>query len=158
MVGNPIAFTGKWFIRGSSHALQFGAGYGWLWNLGLRHNARLHVDWVWHPGTFGSNDKVDVVPYVGIGIGSGVYIDPRHRGSHGCDDDLTNPGRHCRSGHAHGYVFGRGPIAGLALHFQNAPMDAFVEVAWTPGVDVQHNDLDPLFLMFDFAVGARYYF
>lgn len=158
MIGNPIAFSGKWFIRGSAHALQFGTGYGWLWNFGIRHNARLHVDWVWHPGTFGSSEKVDVVPYVGVGIGTGLYHDPRHRGSHGCDDGLPDPPRHCRKGHLHGYLFGRGPIGGLALHFQDAPLDTFIELAWTPGVDFQHSDVDPLFLMFDFAVGARYYF
>lgn len=141
-VGNPTALTGKWFVAGSAHALQFGVGWAWLGPTGLGHNGRAHLDWTWHPGTLASNETFDLVPYVGLGIGSGLY---GHRG-------------HGNGRHPHAYLFGRAGVLGLAFHWQRVSMDTFLEGCWTPGVGFDHDDVNPLLLMGDFAVGARWYF
>ncbi len=159
MLGNPTGGTGKWFIRGSAHAIQFGVGWAWLGPAGIGHAGRAHLDWTWHPGTLASNDVVDVVPYVGLGFGSGLWRQGRHgAGNKGCGDPPFERG-YCDDLHYHAYAFGRAPVVGLALHWQEVPLDTFVEGAWTPGLNFDHEgDIDPLFLMGDFAVGVRWYF
>ena len=157
MAGNPTALSGKWFINGSAHALQFGAGWGFWGPAGIDSHLRVHLDWVWHPGTFVSNDDFDLVPYIGFGIGSGMYATGRHRGNYTCDGAPPFEDDFCDNRHRHLYLFGR-PLLGMAFHWTRVPLDTFIEAAWAPGLRFDHDAVDPLFLLFDFAIGARWYF
>ncbi|TPV96112.1 MAG: hypothetical protein B7733_06515 [Myxococcales bacterium FL481] len=143
-LGQPTGLSGKYFL---SPQFAVAGAFGW----GYQYGGRVHADFAWHPGTAFDHDLVDVVPYVGVGAGLGLFHHQAHpwRRRHP-EHDVWN--------HSHGAMFLRLPVLGAAAHWQDLPLDTFVEFAWAPGVIVGNHG--PLFSGWavDWAIGARWYF
>lgn len=148
LLGNPLALSVKVFVR-PKHALSFGAGYAWLMSpeeAGRKGTYRLHIDYAWHPGAIASNNVMDLLPYVGVGIGSGFFVArvPAPDGTRA----------HLR---ARPISFLRLPVLGLTFHWQRVPLDTAIEASWTPAmiwIPAPHGDVK----FADFGVAIRYYF
>jgi hypothetical protein len=148
LVGNPVAASLKVFLA-PKHALQFGVGYAWLMSpeeAGRKGTYRLHIDYAWHPGAIASNQVMDLLPYVGVGIGSGFFI-----------ERLPDPDGGAGRLRARPISFLRLPVLGLTFHWQRVPMDTAIEASWTPAMiwlPSPHGDIK----FADFGVAVRYYF
>jgi hypothetical protein len=136
-LGDPMGASLKWFMA-SRHALQFDLGWA-----PLHHgHGRVGVDYLWHPGVFGSNSVVSVGPYLGLGIAAAFWAPHTYHygyGRHEYDD----------GGAA---MLIRAPILGLFFHWQGAPIDTAIEGSWSPYVvmpDLPHGDV---------SFKLRYYF
>jgi hypothetical protein len=146
-LGSPTGFSLKHFWS-APHALQWNLGWGPLhWG-----SFRTDVSYLWHPATIASGSVVDLVPYLGAGLGFAIWGHGRGWYGHGRDT-------HSGGGHTHLGIMFRLPAVGLALHWQGAPLDTVLEGAWTPtiGMGGGHNawfgpDHGDIF------VGVRYYF
>jgi hypothetical protein len=149
-IPNPIALTGKAFVR-PQHALQFGIGYagfmspdGTVWQ--KDGTFRAHFDYAWHTRALASNQALDLMIFVGVGVGAGFYI---VRMPH---PDTGDPQVRARP-----LAFLRLPVAGLTIHWQRVPMDTFIEASWTPALvwtPAPRGDIKYA----DFGLGFRYYF
>jgi hypothetical protein len=148
LVGNPLALSVKLFVA-PKHALSFAAGYAWLMSpedAGRKGTYRLHIDYAWHPGAIASNQVMDLLPYVGVGIGSGFFV-ARIPAPSGTASHLR----------ARPISFLRLPVLGLTFHWQRVPMDTAIEASWTPAmIWIPHPHGDVKFA--DFGVAIRYYF
>jgi len=148
LVGNPLALSAKVFVA-PKHALSFAAGYGWLMSpeeAGRKGTYRLHIDYAWHPGALASNQVMDLLPYVGIGIGSGFFV-ARIPAPDGMSSHLR----------ARPISFLRLPVLGLAFHWQRVPLDTAIEASWTPAmiwIPAPHGDVK----FADFGIAVRYFF
>lgn len=145
--GAPLGGSLKYFFS-APHAIQ--ANIGW----GLLHHgaAEMNLSYLWHPATIAGNSVVDLVPYLGAGIGFSIWGTGRryYCNGRGCYD-------YDRGGAAANIHF-RLPALGFALHWQQAPLDTVLEGAWVPGIDIYRNVgyFDPHHG--DIFLGIRYYF
>ncbi len=144
-LGDPLGFTFKHFFSGN-HAVQ--ADFGWA---PLHHgDGRLGADYLWHPVTFVSNEVLDFMPYLGVGLGMMFWA-----GHHGAFCRGRGHNIDCTDGYYRGggaALFLRAPILGLALHWKDAPLDTVIEGSWSPYLvmpDLAHGDV---------SVKLRYWF
>ena len=141
-LGDPMGGSVKVFLK-PNHALQFDLGWA-----PLHHgDGRVGADYLWHPATLASNSTLDLVPYIGLGVGMGFWA---RRGR-----------TFCRGSHRRGYCDGSGggvamllraPIVGLGIHWKGAPLDTMLEGSWAPYIvlpDLAHGDV---------SFKLRYYF
>lgn len=144
--GSPLGFSLKHFMS-APHALQ------WNMSWGILHhgNFRTDLSYLWHPATIAKGSVVDLVPYLGFGLGFGLWSWGRGWGYNGHGG--YNNGRAT----AFGLLF-RVPALGLALHWQTIPLDTVIEGAWSPMIEfardwsafgANHGDI---------FFGVRYYF
>jgi hypothetical protein len=134
-LGVPTGLNGKYFYD-SSRAFDFGIGdaFGFNGHDGLH----LYVDHLWHPVSLASTPDFELPFYVGVG---GRFWEFGY-------DDANN---------TTAYAFGfRVPI-GLALDFNNLPLDIFGQIV--PVLDFYHDyAVHSVYLDFDISVGIRYWF
>jgi hypothetical protein len=133
MLGAPSGISGKLFLS-SDTALDFG--------LGVYHEFRhqdglhAHMDFLWHPANLARTRAFYLPLYLGIG---GRFFQHDHYYNE----------------YNHGTHMGvRAPL-GLAMDFNNVPLDIFFELAFVLDVvvDDNHDHAD-----FGGAIGIRYYF
>lgn len=145
MIGTPTGLSGKYFV-GRSTAIDFGIG-----GIGCcrgRRGVNLHIDYLWHPVSFVSDPAFELPLYVGIG-GRFFSYDWRH-------------GDHYHDGSSVGV---RAPI-GLAIDFNNVPLDIFFELALVAEIILDDDDFNDgfdhdgngLYVDIDGAIGIRYWF
>jgi hypothetical protein len=146
MLGAPTGLSGKYYL-GADTALDFGIGtiYGYRDRRGLH----VHADYLWHPLVLASADAFEMPLYFGVGgrllRGNRCYRYDRNR----CDyyyRDYTALGV-------------RAPL-GIALDFNNVPLDIFFELALVLDflVDRDSRYDDAFYLDLNGAVGVRFYF
>lgn len=131
MVGAPTALSGKLYL-GADTALDFGLGV--IRGFG-DDGFHFHMDFLWHPVSL-VNARPFVIPLY-LGIGGRVF-------SFDYDDDFDED--YFRLG-------ARAPV-GLALDFNNVPLDIFFELALV--LDVIGHDVPDASLQG--ALGLRFYF
>ena len=140
-LGDPMGASAKFFVA-SNHAFQVDLGWA-----PLHHgHGTLTAAYLWHPGTFVSNNIMDFLPYLGLGLGLGFWASHHYGCGHG---------HGCGGGGGVGFLL-RAPVLGLGFHWKGAPIDTMLEGAWspymvrTPGVvDLAHGDV---------SFKIRYYF
>lgn len=141
-LGDPMGASMKYFMA-ANHAIQ--GDIGWA---PLHHgHGRLGFDYLWHPGTFVSNSTIDLVPYLGLGIGMAFWAGHYYHGYyHGrYRDDYYYRG----GGVA---MLLRAPILGIGIHWKKAPLDTMFEGSWSPYIVLPHLPHG------DFSFKIRYYF
>jgi hypothetical protein len=127
MLGEPSGISGKYFMSADT-AIDFGVGSYY----GYRdHGLHVHADFLWHPAVIAKADAFWVPLYVGIG---GRFLD------HG----------------NHGHVGARVPL-GLALDFNNVPLDVFFELAAVLDIAL-NDDHSRLYGDVSASIGIRYWF
>ncbi len=148
MLGAPTGLSGKYYLSAST-AIDFGVGtiYGYR----DRHGLHLHADHLWHPVSLVSAPALELPLYVGIGArylnGDRCY---QYAGNGRCDvryDDYAALGV-------------RAPI-GLALDFNNVPIDIFFELALVLDLVVDRDEFyddNTFYIDLNGAIGFRYYF
>jgi hypothetical protein len=139
MLGAPTGLTGKYFLSGDT-AIDFGIGaIGYYRG---RDGLHLHADFLWHPVTLAKAEPFWLPLYFGVG---GRFFS--------FDDDIDDNDIDDTEGFALGV---RAPV-GIAMDFNNVPLDVFFELAlvvdflfdyYDDGVDVDLNG----------AIGLRYWF
>jgi hypothetical protein len=139
MLGAPTGLTGKYFLSGD-RAIDFGIGaIGYYRG---RDGLHLHADYLWHPLTLAKAEPFWLPLYFGIG---GRFFS--------FDGDLDNDDPGDNDGFALGV---RAPV-GVAMDFNNVPLEVFFELAlvvdflfdyYDDGIDVDLNG----------AIGLRYWF
>jgi hypothetical protein len=133
MLGSPSGLSGKYYI-GTSTAIDFGLGsYYGRGRDGYRDSFGIHADFLWHPFVLADPEPFWLPLYVGVGA---RFLD--HEGR----DDNTHVGV-------------RVPV-GIAMDFNNVPLDIFLEVAFVFDIirdDDRHNRTD-----LHQSLGIRYYF
>jgi len=138
MLGAPTGLSGKYFL-GPDTALDFGIGaIGYYRGHDGLH---LHADFLWHPLVLAKAEPFWLPLYGGVG-GRLFFF----------DDDLDRNDDRDDDGVAIGV---RAPV-GVAMDFNNVPLDVFFEIAlvldffvgYRDSVDV---DINP-------AIGVRYWF
>jgi hypothetical protein len=136
MLGAPTGFSGKYFYA-DDKAFDFGVGaIGYYRG---RDGLHLHFDHLWHPVSLASTPSFEMPLYVGIGA---RFFDFDDR------DDF------------HGTAIGvRGPL-GIALDFNNVPLDIFFELALVLDfyADYDCNGCDGVDVDVNAALGLRYWF
>ena len=134
MLGAPTGLSGKYYL-GPSTAIDFGVGVIRYYR--HRHsNIHVHADFLWHPVSLASTEPFELPLYFGIGARLWDFD----------DDDIDDDG------------FGlgvRAPI-GIAMDFNNVPLDVFFELALV--VDLFFNYDDDYGADINGAIGMRYYF
>ncbi len=148
MLGAPSGLSGKYYLSADT-ALDFGIGS--IYQYRDRSGFHVHGDFLWHPLSLASTDAFELPLYFGVGAriltGSRCYrYDNR---SDRCDysyGDYTALGV-------------RAPL-GISFDFNNIPLDIFLEFALVLDFLVDRDDRfdDRLYLDFNGAIGARYYF
>lgn len=134
MLGAPSGLSGKYYL-GPSTAIDFGVGVIRYYRH-RRSNVHFHADFLWHPVSLASTRPFELPLYFGIGARLWDFDDED------IDDD--------------GFGLGvRAPI-GIALDFNNVPLDVFFELALV--VDLFFNYDDDYGGDINGAVGVRYYF
>ena len=133
MLGAPSGLSGKYFVS-SSNAIDFGIGAVRYYR--RRDGLHLHADYLWHPVSLASTRPFELPLYFGVGARVFDFDDDRF------DDD--------------GFALGvRAPL-GIALDFNNVPVDVFFELALV--IDFLFDYRDDIFTDLNGAIGARYYF
>lgn len=148
-LGSPSGLSLKKFFS-APHALQANLGWG-----PLHHGSgKIDLSYLWHPATIASNSVLDLVPYLGVGVGFAIWGTGRRYGY------CNNNGNNCFDGNrgTAGSIFFRLPALGLAVHWQKAPLDTVLEGAWTPGIDMWNNNARFGVHHGDIFLGVRYYF
>ena len=145
-LGDPMGASAKWFLA-PQHALQFDLGWA-----PLHHGSgTLSASYLWHPATWASSSVVDLIGYLGLGIGLGLWNDRYWHAGHGEPD----------GGHHHTW-FGlmlRVPVLGLTLHWKKVPLDTALEGAWSPFlVEAYAHGARPSLPHGDVSFKVRYYF
>jgi hypothetical protein len=139
MLGAPTGFSGKYFMGPD---LAIDGGIGAIGYYRGRDGLHLHADVLWHPVNLAKAEPFWLPLYIGVGGRIFFFDDDDDR-----DDDFDDDG---------GAAFGiRAPV-GVAMDFNNVPLDVFFEVAvvldffvgYRDSVDV---DINP-------AIGVRYWF
>lgn len=125
---DPLGLSGKYYFT-ANHALQFSAGYSWLSKPSM---FRVSVEYLWHPATLARTDIMDLVPYVGVGLGFGF------------------------GGTTTQMIF-RAGVVGLSFNWKTVRLDTFIEGNWAPGIEFRAGGYGRLG-QGDFAMGIRYYF
>lgn len=139
MLGGPTGLNGKYYL-GADTALDFGIG---AHRFGRFDNAlQIHVDYLWHPVNLVEHDAFDLPLYFGIG-GRLLAFGDRDRNDNFDDDDV--------------HLGVRGPI-GIAMIFNEVPIDIFFEIALVVDIIVEGRDDDVLFADLNALIGFRYYF
>jgi hypothetical protein len=136
MLGGPTGLSGKYWI-GDDTAIDFGVGAHYRFRF---HRAvQIHADWLLHPVNLADPEAFDLPLYFGIG-GRLLF--------HEFDPDDN------RDDHIHLGV--RGPV-GLAMIFNEVPIDIFFELALVLDIVVDDDD-DLLFADLNGIIGFRYFF
>jgi len=135
-LGEPTGITGKYFLS-PDHALDFGVGD--IYNYSNRYGLHLYADYLFHPVSLAGTEDFELPFYVGLG---GRFWD--------FEDRSTQP---FNSAFAFGF---RVPV-GLALDFNNLPLDVFFQIV--PVLDF-YSGYRPhsVYLDFDVSLGVRYWF
>jgi hypothetical protein len=136
MLGDPTGITGKGWIGGDK-AIDFGVA----WNFAYSGSFHLHADYLFH--------NMDLIT-----VGKGrlpLYYGPGIRIRAWGDNGYYRHGRYYDYNGSYTQIGARIPV-GLAYLFDGAPVDVFVEIAPTL------NLIPNMYLDFDAAIGARYWF
>ena len=139
-LGGPSGINGKYFLSDNT-ALDFGLGYiyGWYY---AGDGIHIYADHLWHPVSLTSQPAFELPFYIGVG---GRFWDF----DYGCDRN----GRNCIYG---GSAFGiRVPI-GIALDFNNVPLDIFFQLV--PTLDFYRNYNRRVYGGIDGSIGIRFWF
>lgn len=128
-LAGPTGVSAKLFLA-PNHALQFQLA----WMPFYHHGAVVTFDYLWHPATLVSASVLNLVPYVGPGLGI-AFWDHKDRG--------TESGLMLRV------------LGGLAIHWRKVPLDTVLELGWTPFF-VFDRDFGPAH--WDVSLKVRYYF
>ncbi len=140
MLGAPTGLSGKWFISGDT-AIDFGVGaIGYYRG---REGLHLHADHLWHPLVIAKAEPFWLPLYFGVG-GRMFFFD---------DDFDDDNDRDDRDGVALGV---RAPV-GIAMDFNNVPLDVFFELALVMDFFLDYDD-DDIDIDLNGAIGARYWF
>ncbi|RMG99735.1 MAG: hypothetical protein D6705_02120 [Deltaproteobacteria bacterium] len=146
-LGDPMGASAKLFLA-PQHALQFELGWA-----PLHHGSgTLSMSYLWHPATWASSSVVDLIGYLGIGLGVGLWSD-RYWHYHG------HPHRDYDHHHTWFGLMLRAPVLGLTLHWKKVPLDTALEGAWSPFlVEAYAHGASPGLAHGDVALRVRYYF
>ena len=132
MLGAPTGLSGKFFVS-PQHAFDFGVGAIRYYR--HRDGLHLHFDYLWHPIALVKARPFWMPLYFGLG---GRVFD--------FDDDANDEG----------LAIGiRAPV-GLALDFNNVPLDVFFELALVVDFFIDYRDENAVDV--NGAVGVRYWF
>ncbi len=129
MLGAPSGLSGKYFVA-SDAAFDFGVG---ALSFRGRDGLHLHFDYLWHPVNLAEAEPFWLPLYFGVGARVFDYT-RRER------DDFA--------------VGVRAPI-GIAMDFNNVPLDIFFELAFVLDFIVDESGADA---DFNGAIGIRYWF
>ena len=137
MVGAPSGLSAKYYL-GEPIALAFGLGsshYGHHYRDDRWHNhgVHFHTDVLWHPVVLTNTRSLQLPLFIGVG---GMIRN--HEDADGRDD--------------HSHIGARVPF-GIAMDFNNVPLDIFFELAFT--LDFVGPDNRTYIAG---SLGARYYF
>ena len=136
MLGAPTGLTGKDFLA-SDRALDFGVGGIYYYRHG--NGFHIHGDYLWHPLSLASTEAFELPFYVGVGARIWNFCD-------GC----SNP-----NGYNATAIGVRVPF-GIAMDFNDAPIDIFFELVVVADFFVNYRDsFGP---DIDGAIGFRYWF
>ena len=137
MLGAPTGLSGKWFY-GPDTAIDFGVGaIGYYRG---RDGLHLHADHLWHPINIVKAEPFWLPLYAGVGGRMFFFDDDDDR----VDDDDD------------GIAVGvRAPV-GVAMDFNNIPLDVFFELALV--VDFLVGYEDDVDVDINGAIGVRYWF
>ena len=131
LLGNPSGLCAKYYFD-RWNALAGAAGY---WSGPRVLYLRLHLDYLYHPGSLVATPDIDLRFYFGGGLKFASVTQEKPN---------DNPA-------SYGALGVRAPL-GLLLNFKGAPLDVFAELApATYFLPAYYPDLD-------FGVGARYFF
>lgn len=133
MFGAPTGLSGKYYLSADT-ALDFGLGL--IGGYGDRDGVHLHMDFLWHPAVLATTDPFVLPIYFGVGGRLWDYDHDRND----FDDDTA--------------LGVRVPL-GIAMDFNNVPLDIFFELAFVLDFLVDHGDLHA---GFNSSLGIRYYF
>ena len=133
MVGEPTGLSAKYYLS-ADRAIDGGiGGVGYYRN---RSGFQAHVYYLWHPASLASTADFELPLY--FGIGARVF-----------DFDFN-------AANDRAFAIGARVPVGVALDFNNIPLDVFFEVAVV--VDFLFDYSDNLDADFNAAIGVRYYF
>lgn len=132
ILGSPTGLSGKYFLS-SSTALDFAVGDSH--DFDDDDGLTVHADFLWHPVNLVATQPFYMPLY--FGVGGRIREDDNGRDR---DDDAD--------------VGVRVPV-GIALDFNNVPLDIFFEIAVIVNI-VDEDDNDDVDL--DSAIGIRYWF
>ncbi len=139
IIGSPTGISLKYYLGGSSHAIDGAIGFSFLGADGLH----LHADYLWHPFMLVQDPAFNLPLHFGIG----ARILDHDRGNNDDDDDL--------------HVGVRAPV-GVTFDFTEVPLDVFLAIALILDFHGDHNrnndDDDSIDLDLNAGVGVRYYF
>lgn len=134
MIGHPTGLSGKYYLSADT-AVDFGLGV--VGGYGHRSGLHLHADFLWHPAVLVTQSSFVMPLYFGVGGRFWDFDDDR---DDRYDDDTA--------------LGVRVPL-GIALDFNNVPLDVFFELAFVLDFFVNdggaHGGLAG-------AIGVRYYF
>jgi hypothetical protein len=136
-VGDPLGASVKYFLH-PNHALQGQVGYGLLHN----GDGIVSFEYLWHSDPIGESPIVDVLGYVGLGIGLGFWATAS-------PNALELYGRDSGAGAA---MMVRAPVLGLAFHWVGKPIDTALELSWAPYL------IMPELRFIDASIKLRYFF
>jgi hypothetical protein len=136
-LGDVSGASVKYFVH-PNHAFQGQLGFGLLHN----GDGIFSFEYLWHSNVIGESEIVDVLGYVGLGLGLGFWAG-------GGTSELQLHGRDSQAGAA---MMVRAPVLGLAFHWIGRPIDTALEVSWAPYV------IMPELLFIDAAIKVRYFF
>lgn len=133
-LGAPTGLTGKYFLEpGGDRAIQFGIGdidhY-----VGDRSGLHIYGDYLFHPLSLVSADGFELPFYLGVGL---RYWDF----DYGADS---------------GYALGVRIPFGVAIDFNNLPLDIFFQIV--PVLDFVHGYTHDVYGDVDVSVGVRFWF
>jgi hypothetical protein len=132
MLGAPTGLTGKYFFN-SREAIDF--GFGGVRYYRNRSGFHVHADYLWHPLSLGNPEPFEIPLYVGVGARL-FNFDDRFE-----DSNLA---------------LGLRVPVGIALDFNNVPLDIFLEFALV--ADFYVNYRDTVGFEVNGALGIRYWF
>lgn len=133
-LGAPFGLNGKYFLSGD-RALNFGIGADGYYQRD-RDGLHLYLDYLWHPISLANPPEFKLPFYIGVG-GRLWNFD---------DDEFGDEG----------VAFGiRIPI-GIAMDFNNVPLDVFFQI--TPVLDFYSGYRDNAGFWLDASIGARFWF
>lgn len=130
MIGAPTGLSGKYYLS-ADNAIDFGLGV--VRHFRNRDGLHIHADYLWHPAVLLTAEPFVMPLYFGVGARFFDFSDNN-------DDDLS--------------VGVRVPL-GIALDFNNVPIDIFFELAFVFDFIVDRGDT---YADLNGAIGLRYYF
>lgn len=136
-LGDVSGASVKYFLH-PNHALQGQVGFGLLHN----GDGIVSFEYLWHSNPIGESEIVDVLGYVGFGIGVGFWA----------GGGTSSVQIHARDSAAGAALMLRAPVLGLAFHWVGKPIDTALELSWAPYVVM------PELRFLDAAIKVRYFF